>query len=358
VTRHEDVRLVLSDPRFSRSAYTAGTLFARSTDSLPLATTDAPEHSRRRAAVARAFTARRVRALRPVVEELARHHACELAEGPAPADLVSGFAVPFAQRVMCRILGVPESDIARFRPLVDQMMSIDRYPAETVARSHAEFQGYFAGLVGDTRAALDAGDRPDGLIADLLAPDNPARRLRDAEVVALSAGLLIAGYETTSNVLVASVYHLLDRPGLLAEVRAEPARLAPVIEELLRFQTLNGTGGVPHVATADVELSDVVVPAGSVVVPIPDAANRDPDVFAEPDELRPYREDNQHIGFGFGPHHCLGAELARLELRVGIGELLATLPGLRVAVAPGELRWRTDMFVRGLWELPVTWRRS
>lgn len=359
LTRHDDVRQVLSDPRFSRAAYTEGPLFARSADSLPLVTTDAPEHGRRRAAVALAFTARRVRAMRPMVEELAKQHVAELAAGPAPSDLVSAFAVPFAQRVMCRVMGVPEADSALFKRLVDPMMSINRYPADTVARSHEEFQRYFADLVDRTRAALDAGDRPAGLVADLLEPHNPKRRLNRAEVIALSAGLLIAGYETTSNVLVASVYHLLRRPELVAEIRSAPERLAPVIEELVRYQSLNGTGGVPHVATVDIPLSGgVVVPAGSVVVPIPDAANRDPDVFDDPDELRPHREDNPHVGFGFGTHYCLGAELARLELRVGIGELLAAFPELRVAVPEEELRWRTDMFVRGLWELPVTWRRS
>jgi cytochrome P450 len=359
VTRYDDVRHVLSDPRFSRSAYTSGTLFARSTDSLPLAATDAPDHSRRRAAVTWWFTARRVRAMAPEVEELAKRHVAELASGPAPADLVAGFAVPFTQRVICGVLGVAEPDIAVFKSWIDPIMSINRYPAETVARGHEEFQGYFADFVDRTRAELDAGERPPGLVADLLEPRDPTRRLSRAEVIALSAGLLIAGYETTSNVLAAAVYELLRRPDLVAALRRAPERIGPVVEELLRYLCLNGTGGVPHVATEDVRLpGGTVVPAGSVVVPIPDAANRDPAVFDDPDELRPYREPNPHVGFGHGPHHCLGAELARLELRVGIGQLLAAFPELRIAVPDGELRWRTDMFVRGLWELPVDWRAS
>ncbi len=356
VTRYDDVRQVLSDSRFSRSAYTDGTLFSRSAESLPLITTDAPEHSRRRSAVAQAFTARRVREMQSMIEDLAKVHVAELADGPQPADLVSAFSVPFTLHVMCRILGVPEADTALFKPWVDPLMSINRYPADTVARSHEEFHGYFADLVDRTRVAIDAGARPPGLVADLLEPRNPERRLSRTETIALSAGLLIAGYETTSNELAAAVFHLLRRPELVAEVRRDPDRLPPVIEELVRYLCINGTGGVPHVATVDIPLSDgVVVKAGSVVVPIPDAANRDPEVFDEPDELRPDRVDNAHVGFGFGAHYCLGAELARLELRVGIAELLAAFPELRVAVPTAELRWRTDMFVRGPWELPVTW---
>lgn len=342
LTRHDEVRQVLADPRFSRSAYTAGTLFARSPDSLPLNTTDAPVHTRRRAAVAAAFTARRVRALRPMVERLAAERLAALAAGPGSVDLVDAFTVPFTLRVMCRILGVPESDAWRFKPWVDPMMSIGRYPPATVARCHAEYQAYFADLV----------DRPspDGLVAAIA-----ERGLARTETVALAAGTFIAGYETTSNVLAVAVYHLLRRPELAGRLRRDPELAGPVVEELLRYVCGNGTGGVPHVATAEVTLAggEVVAP-GTVVVPIPDAANRDPDVFDSPDTLRPDRAHNPHVAFGHGPHHCLGAELARLELRVGLTGLLTTFPDLRVAVPEERLRWRTDMFVRGLWELPVT----
>jgi nocardicin N-oxygenase len=118
---------------------------------------------------------------------------------------------------------------------------------------------------------------------------------------------------------------------------------------MLRFMSGNGTGGIPHVATVDVPLSDgVVVPAGEVVVPIPDSANRDPAVFSEPDCLRTDRGDNPHVTFGYGPHYCLGAELARLEMQVGISALVSALPELRIAVADEKRHWRTDMFVCGL----------
>ncbi|MFC5289630.1 cytochrome P450 [Actinokineospora guangxiensis] len=348
-TRHQDVRLVLSDRRFSRAAY-EGTLFARSSESLPLITVDAPDHTRRRSAVAHAFTARRTRELAPMVEEVAKEQVADLAESGSPADLVAGFAVPFTQRVMCRVLGIPESDAPLFRQWVDPMMSMGRYPAEEVARAHAGFQAYVAGLVGSVAADLAAGRAAPGLVADLLDPRDPDRALSMVEVVVMTAGLLVAGYETTSNALATVVHRLLRSP----ELTSGP--LDRTIAEILRFVPGNGSGGVPHVATEDVALSHgQVVRAGEVVIPIPDAANRDPSVFAAPDVLDLDRAENPHVAFGYGAHHCLGAELARVELRVGVTTLLSTFPGLRVAVPEADLRWRTDMFVRGLWELPVAW---
>ncbi|MFC7614448.1 cytochrome P450 [Actinokineospora soli] len=166
----------------------------------------------------------------------------------------------------------------------------------------------------------------------------------------MTAGMLVAGYETTSNALATVVHYLLRRPELLDRP------IDAVIAEILRFVCGNATGGVPHVATVDVELSHgQVVRAGEVVIPIPDAANRDPDVFADPDTLDFDRADNPHVAFGYGAHHCVGAELARVELRIGVTALLGAFPDLRVAVDDTDLRWRTDMYIRGLWELPVAW---
>ncbi|WP_428964965.1 cytochrome P450 [Micromonospora fluostatini] len=356
VTRWADVRLVLSDRRFSRSAYTSGPLFARSADSLPLITTDAPVHTRRRSTVAPPFTAHQVGRLRPMVVELARRQLAEYAAGGRPADVVGRFTVPFTLRVMCRIMAVPEEDMPRFGPWVDVLMSIDKFPAEQVERCHREMQEYFAALVDTVQGRLDRGEEVTGLIARMLTPTREDRRLSRTEAVVLSAGMLMAGYETTSNVLAAVLHQILRRPELVGRILADPAEADPIIEETLRYVCANGSGGVPHVALTDVTLSDgSVVTAGEVVVPVPDAANRDPLVFDRPDQLDPDRVDNPHIAFGYGAHHCLGAELARLELRVGVTTLLTELPGLRIAVDEADLRWRVDMYVRGLWELPLTW---
>ncbi|UVS79517.1 cytochrome P450 [Actinokineospora sp. UTMC 2448] len=348
-TRHQDVRLVLSDPRFSRAAY-EGTLFARSPESLPLITVDAPDHTRRRSAVAHAFTARRVRELAPMVEEVAKAQLAELAESGSPADLVADYTVPFTQRVMCRVLGLPEEDIPLFRQWVDPMMSAGRYPAEAVAEAHAGFQAYVAAFVTGVATDLAAGRAAQGLVADMLNPRSPERALSPVETVVMTAGMLVAGYETTSNALATVIHHLLRHPELLDRP------IDPVIAEILRYVCGNATGGVPHVAMEDVELSHgQVVRAGEVVIPIPDAANRDPDVFADPDTLDFDRAENPHVAFGYGAHHCVGAELARVELRIGVTALLGTFPDLRIAAADATLRWRTDMYIRGLWELPVAW---
>ncbi|TDB92679.1 DUF885 family protein, partial [Micromonospora fluostatini] len=309
-----DVRLVLSDRRFSRSAYTSGPLFARSADSLPLITTDAPVHTRRRSTVAPPFTAHQVGRLRPMVVELARRQLAEYAAGGRPADVVGRFTVPFTLRVMCRIMAVPEEDMPRFGPWVDVLMSIDKFPAEQVERCHREMQEYFAALVDTVQGRLDRGEEVTGLIARMLTPTREDRRLSRTEAVVLSAGMLMAGYETTSNVLAAVLHQILRRPELVGRILADPAEADPIIEETLRYVCANGSGGVPHVALTDVTLSDgSVVTAGEVVVPVPDAANRDPLVFDRPDQLDPDRVDNPHIAFGYGAHHCLGAELARLE---------------------------------------------
>jgi cytochrome P450 len=356
VTAYHDVRHILSDRRFSRSAFTGTPLFARTAESLALNTADAPDHGRRRGAIAPAFTARRVRELRPMVERLAAEQLAEIAAAPRPVDLVGRFTMPFAQRVMCRILGVPEDDLGRLKPWVDAMMSRGRFPADTVSGAHREMNGYFAALVDGTREALDAGRAVPGLIAEMLAPRRDGHRLSRDETITLAAGTLMAGYETTGNELGAAVYEVLRRPELARRVRERPDEVGPVVEELLRYLCVNGSGGVPHVATADVRLpGGDVVAAGEVVVPVPDAANHDPGVFAQPHCLRTDRAENPHVAFGFGAHHCLGAELARLEMRLGLTAVLTAFPTLRVACPAEELRWRTDMFIRGLWELPVTW---
>ena len=354
VTRYDDVRQGLSDRRFSRSANADGPLFARSPESLPLVMADPPDHGRRRAAVRSAFSARRVRELRPTIERVAAGLLDGLAAGPRPADLVGGFTVPLALAVVGGILGLSGADLRPVRQWVDPMMSAGRYPPEAVARGHRGLHDHVEAFVAGLERAEAAGDRRSGLVAEMLRC-REGSGLSRAEVVTLAAGLLVAGYETTGNQMGAALYEVLTRPELADRLRAEPDRPEPVIEELLRYISVNGTGGPPHVATEDLSLGGVVVRAGEVVVPVPDAANRDPAVFAEPDRLLPDRDRHPHLTFGAGPHYCLGAELARLELAVGIPAVLRAFPGLRVAVPAADLRWRTDMLLRGLWELPVTW---
>jgi cytochrome P450 len=353
VTRYDDVRQVLSDRRFSRAAHADGPLFARSPESLPLVMADPPDHGRRRSAVRSAFSPRRVRALRPRIEQVAAELVGALAAGPRPADLVGGFTVPLALTVIGGILGLSAADLRPVKQWVDPMMSAGRYPPGTVGWGHRQLHEHVEAFVAGLEQAQAAGHRPPGLVAELLRSDSAD--LSRAEVVTLSAGLLVAGYETTGNQMGAAFHEVLTRPELEGRLRADPDHPEPVVEELLRYVGVNGTGGPPHVAMEDIPLADGVIRRGEVVVPVPDAANRDPAVFPEPDDLRPDRDRTPHLTFGFGPHYCLGADLARLELAVGIPAVLSAFPGLRIAVPEDDLRWRTDMLLRGLWELPITW---
>ena len=194
------------------------------------------------------------------------------------------------------------------------------------------------------------------MISRLLSITDSKRRLTPTQVVAVSLGTLLAGYETTSNHMGTASYEVLARPGLAARLRAHPEHAEQIVEELLRFMVVAQNGGMVHVAREDVELADgTLIPAGALVVPVPDAANRDAAVFTDPDEFDADRAASPHLAFGHGLHYCVGADLARLELRVGLQRLVAAFPDLRLAVPDTELPWRTDMLVRGLWRLPVRW---
>jgi nocardicin N-oxygenase len=357
VSRYAEVRAVLSDDRFSRARYEGRPMFARTPESLALATSDPPVHTRRRRAVLGAFTARRARRQVPWLRGLAAELMDTMAAAPQPVDLVETFTVPFALRAIAGILGIPPGDRARLRPLVDRMMSTTAFTPAEVAQAHEEAGRYFDDLVATREAALARGEPGSDLLTELLAVPGP-ERLTPKEISVLGAGLLMAGYETTANQLAMCVLMVLGDPAWAAGLRAAPGAVAPAVEEMLRWSSLVATGGAPHVATEDVRLGGTLVRAGQVVVPLTDAANRDPAVFTAPGVFDPARPDNPHLAFGHGRHHCLGAHLARAELRVGLTALLDRFPGLTVAVPAGELEWRRGMFIRGLRSLPVRWPSS
>ncbi|MGP4024937.1 cytochrome P450 [Actinomadura sp. 3N407] len=346
VTRHADVRTVLSDDRFSREAWAGGTLFARTRTSLALVTSDPPTHTRRRKAVQARFTARRAEADRPRVEAVAERLLDEMESAGPPADLIARFATPFPYAVICDMLGVPTHDLGLLLPWVNAMMSAGRFPAGEVGAAHEGMHGYFADRLAERRA------KPG---TDLLSALMASSGLSDDEIIVFGYGLLMAGGETTSNFLAACVLELVARPGLAARLRADPSLIPAAVEEFLRWVWFAGTGGQPHVVLDDTELAGTKLARGEVVVPLTDAANRDPAAFPDPDEFDPGRAPNPHAGFGHGRHMCLGAPHARVELQVALAALLRRFGDLSPAVDPGRLEWRDRMFIRGVWELPVTW---
>jgi cytochrome P450 len=346
VTRHQDVRTVLSDDRFSRGRWDSGTLFARDSTALALASSDPPVHSRRKKAVQGWFTHRKAEQARTQVEAVAEKLLDDMeADGP-PVDLIKSFTTPLPYLVICDMLGIPAEDLPELLPQVTVMMSAGRFPADLVRTAHERMYEYFFELLAARRRQPDVG-----LITALLRDG----QLSDSEIAVFGFGLLMAGGETTVNHLGMCVQQVLRDPDLADALRHRPDRVPAAVEELLRWIWFGGTGGHPHVTTEEVELAGTLLAPGEAVIPLSDTANRDPAAFEYADEFRPDRDPNPHLGLGYGRHACMGAALARVELQVGLSGLLRRFSALRLAIPQDRLDWRTQMFIRGTWSLPVTW---
>ncbi|PPK65597.1 cytochrome P450 [Actinokineospora auranticolor] len=351
--RHADVRAVLSDPRFSRAALldrdVPRTSPRRLTDPT-LHTVDPPEHTRLRRLVATAFSPRRVAELTTHAQRVADGLLDRVeAQGP-PADLIADLAVPLPVAVICQMLGVPVADRERFAAWIDVALATTAYPADEIHAAFTRLNDYIAALVADRRRTPT-----DDLLGALVEARDTGGRLSEEELVALGVTLLYAGLETTTSELGNGIHTLLTHPEQLAALRADPSTLDRAVDELLRFNPLVTSAGFTRVALADVELGGVTIRAGDAVMVHLDVANRDPRVFPDPDHLDPTRAPNPHLAFGFGPHYCVAAQLAKAELRVGIGTLLDRLPTLTLAVDRESLTWRPGRMARGLHRLPVTW---
>jgi cytochrome P450 len=346
VTRHQDVRTVLSDDRFSRGRWDSGTLFARDSTALALASSDPPVHSRRKKAVQGWFTHRKAEQARTQVEAVAEKLLDDMeAEGP-PVDLIKSFTTPLPYLVICDMLGIPAEDLPELLPQVTVLMSAGRFPADLVRTAHERMYEYFFELLAARRRQPDVG-----LITALLRDG----QLSDSEIAVFGFGLLMAGGETTVNHLGMCVQQVLRDPDLADALRHRPDRVPAAVEELLRWIWFGGTGGHPHVTTEEVELAGTLLAPGEAVIPLSDTANRDPAAFEYADDFRPDRDPNPHLGLGYGRHACMGAALARVELQVGLSGLLRRFSALRLAIPQDRLDWRTQMFIRGTWSLPVTW---
>ncbi|MCP9948084.1 cytochrome P450 family protein [Actinomadura madurae] len=350
VVDHEHGRAALNDPRLSKdSAHSAvpvnGEMFFGGT----MLAMDAPDHTRMRGLVAKAFTARRVERLRPRVEEIAG----ALLDGIAArgeADLIEDLAVPLPIQVICEMLGVPASDRGRFR----EWTAVLTVPALTAeARAHRRevaraFTGYLREVIAERRARPE-----DDLVSALIAARDGDAALTEAEMVNSIGLLLIAGHETTVNLIGNGVLALLRAPGQLDLLRRRPELLPSAVEELLRFDGPLEWAS-QRIALEDMEIAGTLIPKGAWVHVSLGAADRDPAVFEAPDRLDVTRAPKRHVAFGHGIHFCLGAPLARLEGRIAIGGLLDRFPGLALAVPPADLRHhRTGSIVRGLVSLPV-----
>ncbi|NUW31930.1 cytochrome P450 [Nonomuraea sp. SMC257] len=360
LTRYEDVRRVLSDPRFTRqldagdaarvTANESGGVFGRSDTSTSAMSSSGEAHMQWRRLVGRAFTAKRVLAMRPRMEEMADQLVdAMVAQGP-PADLVAGLGFPLPVWVICDLLGVPDSDRDRFSYWSDTMLSLTRYTQAEIDAAQAEFDAYLAAHVGAKRA-----EPGEDLLSELIGiVDAADGRLTEPLLVGTARGLLVAGHETTANMIGKMAAMLLSDRSRWEALLAEPALVHPAVEEVLRFDANPGFG-MPRYLTEEVEVGERKLPAGTTVICSMASANRDERAFGHADGMDLRRSPNPHLAFGVGPHSCLGQALARTELQTVLDVLLRRLPGLELAVPAAGLAAREGLLVGGLREVPVRW---
>ncbi|MEV6240641.1 cytochrome P450 [Lentzea sp. NPDC051838] len=339
-------RQVLTDPRFSReeAVRPGGPVTAPSAaNPLVLTSMEGRKHARTRKLVASAFSPRMVALLEPRVQAIV-----DSLLDAQPRDLVAGLCVPLPTMVICELLGAPYSDAADIRRWTGRLMTSVLTPEE-LKKAENDMQGYLADLVEEKRVRPD-----DKLITALVAVHDEGGHLTSSELLANLQLLLAAGHDTTVNQLGNSLLTLLRHPAEMRRLIDDPALIGTAVDELLRFSRLMAAT-LPRVTTEAVELDGVPLPAGAGVLPIISAANRDPAVFPDPDRLDVARADAAPLAMGFGPHYCLGAQLAKMELRVALTSVLKRFPGLSLAVDESELTYRMETNVRALKSLPVTW---
>ncbi|MCQ4207082.1 cytochrome P450 [Streptomyces longispororuber] len=352
VTRYPDVRLVTSDPRFSRSALVGrevnGMMAHRVAATVGLNYADPPDHTRLRKVMTKAFTGRTMKGLRPLAEHTAAELLDAMEEAGPPADLVAHLHGPFPLAVVSDLLGVPAEDRARLADWPDVILSAGPGPKSSEAAKE-RMRRYIVELLADRRGSTDDD------LASVLARAEAAGEISEAEAVSLATAVLVSGAHAVRNNSANMVYTLLTRPELADRLRAEPELVPQAVDELLRHIPHRNGVGLPRIATEDVEVGGVLIRQGEAVYASYLAANRDPGVFAEPDTVDFDRTGTAHLSFGHGPHHCIGAMLARMESEVMLAGLLARFPGLRLAGDPAETRWQSKGFIRGPQTLLVSW---
>jgi cytochrome P450 len=365
LTRHTDVLAVLRDPRMSRDLRRSERMrqlrLSPEVDGLlsgeeaapSMLFVDPPDHTRLRALVSKAFTPRAVERLRPRVEVIVAE-LLERVAGAGAMDVAEDLAYPLPVTVICELFGVPEPDRDRFRAwsralvhLLDPLVAADSL--ERALQARLALHGYLRELIAERRAH-PAGD----LLTALIAAEDQGRQLSEGELVSMCVLLLVAGHETTVNLIANGTLALLRHPETLAGLRSGAPLPGSAVEELLRYDS--PVQFTSRHAIADREIGGRRVRAGETVIAVLGAANRDPAQFPDPDRLDLARAPNRHVAFGGGIHFCLGAPLARVEARIAIGALLARLPGLELGPEPPVRR--DTVTLRGLSSLPVTFPAS
>ena len=351
-TGHSTVRAILADPRFSSRYELIHFPFPGSqiTEIPPapigdLTGIDPPEHTRYRQLLTGRFTVRRMRQLTARVEQFTAEHLDAMERHGPPADLVEAYAYPVPALMICELLGVPQPDRELFQHQATELTSVDATVEDQIAAMTA-LQEFVAGLVPAKRA-----DPTDDLLSDLTTTG-----LTDDELAGVGSFLLAAGLDTTANMIGLGTFALLSHPEQAAALRDDPGLAGQTVEELLRYLSIAHSG--IRSALEDVELDGQLIKAGESVTISVEAANRDPEKFADPDTLDLHRKATGHLAFGHGIHQCLGQQLARVEMQVALPALFTRFPALRLTVPPEEVPLRTNMNIAGVHRLPVTWDKE
>ena len=356
LTRYDDVSAVLRDPRFIKEPL-AALVAARFGAEVPrgvglsMLDRDPPDHTRLRGLVSKAFTPRVVEGLRPRIQQIV-DELITRAQAAGSMDVIEEFAYPIPVNVICEMLGVPVADHERFKGWsLDIARGLDSIwlppdsdvPRRSTAARHA-ISDYFQGLIAQRRAS-PRGD----LLSALIAAEEAGDKLNEEELLATCILLLIAGHETTVNLIGNGVLALLRNPGELKRLRETPGLITTAVEELLRYD--GPVQRTARVASAEATIGGRTIAKGEMVMPFIGAADRDPAQFPDPDRLDLTRADNRHIAFGWGIHFCLGAPLARVEGQIAIDALVRRLPRLELMTDAPE--YRQSLTLRGLKTLPV-----
>jgi cytochrome P450 len=356
ITGYDAIRALFADSRASVDDHTPGYPhwnegMLATVDKRPRSvfTADAEEHTRFRRMLSKPFTFKRVEGLRPGVQKITDDHINAILAGPKPADLVEALSLPVPSLVISQLLGVPYSDAEFFQEQASRGMG--RYAsAEESAEGATALARYLAALV---RARMQSPT--EDLVGDLAERVN-AEELSVREAAQLATGVLIAGHETTANMISLAIVALLEHPDQLALFRDtdDPKDIATAVEELMRYLSIIQTGQ-RRVAVEDIEVDGELIKAGEGIILDVPPANWDPRRYPNPDQLDVRREDNPHVGFGYGRHQCVGQQLARMELQIVLHTLFRRVPTLRLAQPMEQLPFKHDALAYGMYELPVTW---
>jgi cytochrome P450 len=355
VTRYNDAKRALVEPRFTR----AGTIDEQTVQAMGVAGpagrtaliyADPPLLSQSRKLIAHYFNGERVEALRPRAGQIVDELLDQMLAAGAPADLLADLARPLPMGIICELLGIPLGESDSLRQSVELLMATDGESQEAIRDAFVHVYGYLSRHVAERHGSPPTGD----LISDLVHSDQAEPPLTEAELVGFAMLLFVTGHETTMTQIVNSCLILLQEDTQLKRLRSDPGLLESCVEELLRFVPL-GHAGLPFAACEDMEFGGVRMAKGDLVFVSKLSANRDERAFPAAGSFDITRTPNKHMAFSHGPHYCLGAALARMEMQVAIGRLVTRIPTLRLAVDTEELQWRTDSIQRGPTSLPVAW---